>query len=273
MVVTENGDIERVKKLIGSGSNINARSIDCEFRIHGSAREDKTALMFAAEKGHVEIARLLIEHGADITAEDTMRGPAWMYAVENGHLEILKLLWEKGAEIIDRHWIISSLYLSCRNRRPDIVEFLAGKIDNPAHLSFPLTCAIQNKDNASAHVLLAHGAQIRADAILAAAFNGDKGILKYFSEIGVSPDMRMNHLGVGVDDATPLMLAAQRGDTTAAALLLEMGANVGAVDAKGWTPLDYAKNGYSLGAKDEAFLKRRQPIIKLLESSKSTPVH
>lgn len=272
MKAAESGDIERVKKLIEEGSDINAKSVDCELRIHGSAREDKTALMFAAEKGHVEVARLLIEHGADIAAEDTIEGPAWMYAAHNGRLEILKLLWEKGAEKIDKRWIISSLYQSCNRKRQVIVELLAGKVDNPAHLSHPLTCAIRNKDDASARVLLAHGAQIRAETILVAASNGDKNLLGYFLGLNVSPDMRMNQRGVGVDDATPLMLAARAGDTVAVTSLLEMGADVNAVDMKGRTSRDYAKNGYSLGVNKEAFIKSRQPILNLLESDESTSV-
>ncbi len=272
MIAAERGEIERIKKLIDSGADVNAKSLDCEFRIHGSAREDKTALMFAAENGHIEAVRLLIEHGADMAMKDTVRGSAWMYAAESGHLGVLHLLWNKGAGKIEKQWIISSLRLLCSRRRPDIVEFLASKVDNPAHLSHPLTCVIRNKDNASVRALLAQGAQIRADAILAAASNNDKELLEYFLERGASLDMRMNQIGVGVNEATPLMLAAQANNIVAATLLLEMGANVNAVNAHGWMPLDYAKYGRSRSPNNEASIKQWQPNITLLES-KSLPTY
>ena len=60
---------------------------------------DKTALMYAAENGYIEIAKLLIEHGADVNSLNIHNKTALMYAAENGCIEIVKLLIEHGADV------------------------------------------------------------------------------------------------------------------------------------------------------------------------------
>ena len=59
-----------------------------------------TALMEAADEGHVEVVRLLLESGADInTQEDYGNGAtALMEAAGNGHVEVVRLLLENGAD-------------------------------------------------------------------------------------------------------------------------------------------------------------------------------
>ena len=46
------------------------------------------ALRCAAENGHFEVVKLLVEKGADIHA---LNDYALRYAAENGHLEVVKL--------------------------------------------------------------------------------------------------------------------------------------------------------------------------------------
>lgn len=58
-----------------------------------------TALMFAASGGHLEIARVLVETGADINLRDEYGETALMLASAKGHLEIASLLIENNADI------------------------------------------------------------------------------------------------------------------------------------------------------------------------------
>ena len=60
--------------------------------------DDSTALMFACEKGHVEAARLLLEKGAAVDAQDENGVTPLMTACEEGHVEVARLLLEKGAD-------------------------------------------------------------------------------------------------------------------------------------------------------------------------------
>ncbi len=77
----KDGDHNEVKKIIEAGIDVNA--------------EDKngwTALMFASQEGHTDIARLLLKNGADVTAQNNEWGTAMVFALENGHFEIVALI-------------------------------------------------------------------------------------------------------------------------------------------------------------------------------------
>ena len=62
----------------------------------GNIYKHPYALQYAARYGKLEIVKLLIEHGADIHADDDY---ALGKAAEFGHLEIVKFLFECGANI------------------------------------------------------------------------------------------------------------------------------------------------------------------------------
>jgi ankyrin repeat protein len=57
-----------------------------------------TPLNLAAYKGHAEVARLLLDSGADATlANDNMSTPLHS-AAQSGHLDLVKLLLERRAD-------------------------------------------------------------------------------------------------------------------------------------------------------------------------------
>eukprot|EP00050_Salpingoeca_kvevrii_P014894 m.41378 g.41378 ORF g.41378 m.41378 type:complete len:808 (-) comp6041_c0_seq3:93-2516(-) len=59
-----------------------------------------TCLMFAAMRGHAEIAQLLVDSGADIDAQDSISGwTALMQATYYGHKAIARLLLDAGASL------------------------------------------------------------------------------------------------------------------------------------------------------------------------------
>ena len=63
------------------------------------ARDGTTALMIASQEGHLEIAQLLVEEGANVNAARTTDGfTALMWAARDGHLEIVRLLLTSGAD-------------------------------------------------------------------------------------------------------------------------------------------------------------------------------
>ena len=85
----ESGDIEAVKQHLADGTDIELKCTGC-----GS-----TALGHAAKHGHNEIAELLIENGADVSAKSLKGLTPLHYAAANGHKEIAGLLIEKGADV------------------------------------------------------------------------------------------------------------------------------------------------------------------------------
>ncbi|MEM3964298.1 MAG: ankyrin repeat domain-containing protein [Thermofilaceae archaeon] len=80
------GDLQRVKKLLEQGANVNARS-----------RVGWTPLHWAAEKGYLEVARLLVEKGANVNARDNDGRTPLHYAALYGYLDVVRFLLEAGA--------------------------------------------------------------------------------------------------------------------------------------------------------------------------------
>ena len=58
-----------------------------------------TPLNWAALKGHVEIARLLLQNGAEVNVRDSLDRTPLHYAALFGHVDILHLLVENGADL------------------------------------------------------------------------------------------------------------------------------------------------------------------------------
>ncbi len=62
-----------------------------------------TPLHLAAGKGQLKIATLLVEHpGTDVNALDSHNASALFHAAENGHANVIKLLVNKGASMVSR---------------------------------------------------------------------------------------------------------------------------------------------------------------------------
>ncbi len=83
------GNIEAVKQHLAAGSDVNAKNSD-----------DWTPLQIAADKGHKEIAELLIDKGADVNAKSgPFRETPLHNAASGGHKEIVELLIAAGADV------------------------------------------------------------------------------------------------------------------------------------------------------------------------------
>ncbi len=75
------GRTQIASRLIGAGTNVNARS-----------RQGYTALMIAASHGHEEIVQLLLDSGADLTTVDSEGRNALQFAKEAGRDKCVALL-------------------------------------------------------------------------------------------------------------------------------------------------------------------------------------
>jgi outer membrane protein assembly factor BamB len=82
------GDRARVATLLDAGVDVNARS-----------RYNVTALGFAADKGHLDVVRLLVERGADVNVADSFYGSrAIDFALRDGHTDVALYLLGRGAQ-------------------------------------------------------------------------------------------------------------------------------------------------------------------------------
>jgi outer membrane protein assembly factor BamB len=82
------GDTARVAAALDNGADVNAKT-----------RYGAAALTFAADKGHVEIVKLLLARGADVNAQDTFyQMRAIDMALMNNHAAVVTLLLERGSK-------------------------------------------------------------------------------------------------------------------------------------------------------------------------------
>jgi hypothetical protein len=86
----KNGFTTSVKRLL-SIRNINVNMKDDRF--------GATPLHSAVMNGHIEIARLLLQNGADVNAKDNDGYTPLHWAAFQGHIDILHLLVENGADL------------------------------------------------------------------------------------------------------------------------------------------------------------------------------
>ena len=63
-----------------------------------------TALIASAYQNHLEVARLLIEAGADVNVKDDTQQSAYLIPTADGYLEFLKLTLQSGLLPPVRHW-------------------------------------------------------------------------------------------------------------------------------------------------------------------------
>jgi hypothetical protein len=118
-VMEENKEI--VSLLLSNGADVNAK--------YGNL--DVTPLMIAADNGFEDVAKILIENGAEIN----IRGKfIWamsplMLAAQNCHEGLVRILIESGAKVhlrTDMGQTASTLAKDCENK--EIIQILSGKI-------------------------------------------------------------------------------------------------------------------------------------------------
>jgi ankyrin repeat protein len=89
-IAAERGDAAKVRKLIAAGANVNEKD-----------EAGYTALMWAARKGNMEIARALVEARADLNVRDCASA-GWtplMHAIHKNQNDLAHLLIERGADV------------------------------------------------------------------------------------------------------------------------------------------------------------------------------
>ncbi|WP_206064953.1 ankyrin repeat domain-containing protein [Nocardioides sp. JQ2195] len=85
---TARGDLEGVQEAIAHRADLEVRN-----------DEGRTPLVVATKTNRIEIARALLDAGADPDAKDDMEDSAFLYAGAEGLNEILRMTLEKGADV------------------------------------------------------------------------------------------------------------------------------------------------------------------------------
>lgn len=175
-----------------------------------------TALMVAAKLGHTEIARILLDHGAEV---DTDNGStALLLASEAGQLEVAQILIDRGAQI-DK---IASL----EDNKLRIVSGQGSK--RYVYFYSPLVAASGAGHVGMVKLLLTKGANI----------NGFNNKASQKQKDTFSTDFKFSNI-------TPLMAASSSGQVEVVKVLLENGAQINIQTDDGVTALMAASaSGY-----------------------------
>jgi ankyrin repeat protein len=221
-----------------------------------------TPLLFAAREGHLEIARILVEAGADLERPSANGTRPLVVAITNNHMELALFLLEKGADpdAADNFYRRTPLYAAVEMRNPDYTRDTATPVADardPMDVIKALLARGANP-NARANTTPFRGFyQVSANwanfdgqtPFLRAALSGDITLMRTLLDHGADPNLGTN------DGATPLMAAAginwvvaqtfSRSDDEfleAARLCLERGADVNAVNSQGFAAVHGAAN-------------------------------
>lgn len=248
MSCARTGNTEAVGALLAAGADVEARE----------QAEDQTALMWAVAQAHADVVRLLIDHGADVTArsrerrqvisrrlqselkygelgrnygtdaEETRVGgfTPLLFAARHGDVESARLLLEAGADVNDRAPDgASALVVAVHSDHRALSLFLLEQGANPDSAAAGYTAlhaAVLTGDQVVVEALLAHGARPDAQVTLATKVTRNGQVLM---------------IGEHLLGATPFALAAKFTEVEIMRVLAAAGADARLPLKNGWTPL------------------------------------
>lgn len=217
------GNIYVVENYLASRKNIDAKRPE----------SGQTALMIAAENGHSEIVKMLLESGANPNERDSNKNTALMFASKEGHTKVIEILHKANADLnainINKR---AALILASASGKADAVKILCG-------LGADVNLEDSNRDTAL------HWAAYKGHAEVIKILIGAKANLELINEDGDTPLIEAafrGHVNVletllcngaisqinvkNKDGNTPLIEAARKGHCNAINVLLKHGANL-----------------------------------------------
>lgn len=140
--------------------------------------------LFLPRFGHLSVAHILLENGADLNAQNKLGASVLTMASRGGHVSMVKLLLESGAFVDNYDHFSTNVLNSSRDDLPDIT---------------PLMAAAQHGHEAVVHLLLDWGADCNYSVktmgwspLMLAAVSGKVSLAQQLMEKGANPD----HLNV-----------------------------------------------------------------------------
>ncbi len=192
-----NNSVEIVELLLKNGADVNKMDSLC----------NGTALSESVERGHYQIVKLLLQHGAKCNIKQGKHGSVFYSAVKKSHVDILDIMLKHGADpyLVD-YDNKNVLELAVSRSDENIAEFLLknGVIPNTKNNNgeTPLFHAICNKNMSK--LLVKYGADINAtdkfgQNVLLKSLNyysslpSTHSYVKWLLKNGIDPNVGDNH--------------------------------------------------------------------------------
>jgi len=254
------GDIEKLKKCLQDGMDINSQGNFCCTALHLAANSDKK-----------DIVEFLISKGARVDAKDAYYGVTPLYyAVRHNYEDIADLLLAKGADVNakDKDGHFTLLYYAIWDRSKDAIKLL---ISRGANVNVkdddgytPLVYAIWENDKDMVELLISKGADVNAEdnngytPYYWAAFDPSKDIVELLTAKGATP-------------VSNIHLASYAGDLEKVKSFIEEGTDVNAKDKFGRTPLFEAVPAETNNVAE--FLIAKGADVNARDNKDQTPLH
>jgi ankyrin repeat protein len=207
-----------IEYLISKGVNVDEKI----------GKNEHTGLFKACEDGSLDIAKVLVDAGANINFKSKERYTPLFFAVQYNRKPIVEYLVSKGVKIDEKNGQLehTAMIKACEDGSLDIVKVL---VDAGANIN------LKSKGEFS--------------PLLYAVENKRKPIVEYLVSKGVNIDEKNGHLG-----NTALIKACEFGSLDIAKVLVDAGANINLKSKAGFTPLFYAVQ------------KNHKPVVEYLIS-------
>jgi ankyrin repeat protein len=207
--------------------------------VNATDERDYTPLNIAALNGRKEVAELLIANRALLNPVDVKGLSPLHYAASAGNLEIAKMLIDKGAQVNaqSRDYTQEAGWVTVSGTTVSARNVSSRRIIEGRT---PLHLAARNGHKEIAELLIAKGANVNmrdnygSTALHWAAANNNKPVAEALLSKGAEINARSNN------GAIPLHTAAMWGNRDLAEFLVAKGAEINAKNAEGLTPLSVA---------------------------------